>query len=215
MSGLAPIEGVRRDAGGGADAPPVRRDLIRPGSQFCPAQFCRAQSCRRKSSSGSGPGEASGRRIKSPNWRGNKQSTAASIEDFGSAEIGQGAVLGADRAHTRNQIRRASQARGGRLLRGRRLCCGVRSCGARADRGRRGSGRERAYPEQGALHSVGAKQVVFVTAGAVRAAKATYQQHGYAYRHQDGDQDSVHREPVNQAKHILEPTPSTESFDCT
>jgi hypothetical protein len=109
MSGLAPIGGSAQRRRG-ADAPPVRRDLTRPGSQFCRAQFCRSQSCRKKSSSGSGPGEASGRRIKSPNWRGNKQSTPASIEDFGSAEIGQGAVPGADRAHTRSQIRRARYA---------------------------------------------------------------------------------------------------------
>jgi len=73
----------------------------------------------------------------------------------------------------------------------------------------------RACSEPGALHSVGAKQVVFVTAGTVGAAEAADQQHGNTNRHQDGDQASVHGEPMNQAKHILEPTPSVKSFDFT
>ena len=68
---------------------------------------------------------------------------------------------------------------------------------------------------RGALHPVGTEQVVFIAAGAVGAAKAADQQHGNTNRHQDGDQASVHGEPMNQAKHILEPTPSVKSFDST
>jgi hypothetical protein len=59
---------------------------------------------------------------------------------------------------------------------------------------------------------VAAEQVVFVAAGAVRASQAADQEDRNAHRHQDSQEASVRREPMDQMVHIQDTHTVDKSF---
>jgi hypothetical protein len=52
------------------------------------------------------------------------------------------------------------------------------------------------------LQFVAAEQIILAAARAVGASHAAHKQKGHAHRHNDGEEASIRREPVNQAMHI-------------
>jgi hypothetical protein len=46
------------------------------------------------------------------------------------------------------------------------------------------------------------EEIVFLAAGALGALYATDEEHGHAYRHQNGENASIHCEPTHQVLHF-------------
>ena len=63
-----------------------------------------------------------------------------------------------------------------------------------------------------ALEFVAAEEVVFVAAGAVGASQAADQKHRNADSHQDSQDASVRREPMDQMMHIQDTHIADKSF---